>query len=66
MVKCDYEGIAAALAEGFDSGVNEKGEYVVIGRCAGGAVYARTLQGNGWARVDYYHEDGTVEETYER
>lgn len=25
-----------------------------------------TIQSNGWLRTNYYHSDGTVEETFER
>ncbi len=47
------------------SGRNGDGENVVIGR-GDGFVYVETFQGNGWTRLEYYYEDGTVEETYSR
>ena len=30
------------------------------------AAYIRTLQSNGWQRLNIYHKDGTEEELYER
>lgn len=47
------------------SGRNGDGENVVIGR-GDGFVCVETFQGNGWTRLEYHYEDGTVEETYSR
>lgn len=48
---------------------NEDGEPVIIeARDFGeGPVFmVSTAQENGWMRINYYHADGTVEETYKR
>lgn len=39
------------------AGKNEHGEKVRV---------TKTMQDNGWIRVMHEHQDGTVEETYER
>ena len=47
------------------AGRNEHGENVIV--MDGGEVkVTKTMQDNGWVRVTYEHQDGTVEETYER
>lgn len=38
----------------------------VIVEIANDYLKTTTMQNNGWARVQYYYLDGTVEETYER
>lgn len=47
------------------AGRNENGENVIV--IEGERVrVTRVHQDNGWVRVTYEYEDGTVEETYER
>ena len=47
------------------AGKNEHGENVIV--IDGEKVkVTKTLQDNGWIRVTYEYQDGTVEETYER
>lgn len=47
------------------AGKNENGENVII--VDGERVkVTEVYQSNGWARVTYEYEDGTVEETYKR
>ena len=46
-------------------GTNANGENVIISidkKCA----CTRTLQHNGWQRINIYYADGTSEESYER
>lgn len=47
------------------TGVNESGENVIVS-VSSDNVSVRTLQNNGWARLNVYWLDGTVEESYER
>ena len=48
-------------------GTNDDGEAVVIEWSNDYNAYkVATLQHNGWVRVNYYYEDGTVEEIYEK
>lgn len=63
----DYEEMVAkyGLIEETKIGKNEDGEYVVVSidkECA----CIRTLQKNGWMRINIYHKDGTIEEMFER
>ena len=47
------------------AGRNENGENVIV--IEGEKVkVTETYQDNGWTRVTYEYEDGTVEETYKR
>lgn len=46
-------------------GVNELGEHVIVS-IDEDAASVRTLQRNGWMRINIYYEDGGEEETYER
>jgi len=47
------------------AGKNEHGENVIV--INGEKVnVTKTLQDNGWTRVTYEYQDGTIEETYER
>ena len=50
--------------------VNDEGENVVVeyGVTEDGEAFFQTLtcQSNGWARVNTYYEDGSVDETYTR
>jgi len=51
------------------SAVNEDGENVIVdcGRDEDGGYFRLSaLQANGWIRVNVYHEDGTLEEMFER
>ena len=46
-------------------GKNELGENVIVSiddNCA----CVRTLQNNGWARINLYYKDGTCEELYQK
>ena len=47
------------------SGTNADGTDIIIER---GSDYYKvsTIQDNDWIRINYYHEDGTIEETYTR
>lgn len=47
------------------AGKNGNGENVVVEEGEGVKV-TKTYQSNGWVRVTYEYDDGTVEETYER
>jgi len=67
---CDtYESIAEMLREcgGFCSGTDADGQLVLFQRAPqyGNCVKRTTFQDNGWAVAHWYHEDGTVEETFE-
>ena len=44
-------------------GKNPDGCNVVIDKCED-CYTIETFQKNGWVRVETYHKDGTVEETY--
>ena len=46
-------------------GTNEDGEDIFISICPD-TIVVRTLQHNGWERIDTYHRDGTCEQTFER
>jgi hypothetical protein len=49
--------------------INDDGENVIIeaGKNEMGKYYKlTTVQHNGWCRVNYYYEDGCMEETYEK
>ena len=50
------------------AGMNENGERVVIDRYDGEEAYFKvtTFQNNDWIRVNYYYQDGSVDEIYER
>ena len=50
------------------AGVNEDGEHAIIEHYNGDDPYFKitTLQHNGWTRINYYYEDGSREELYER
>lgn len=51
-------------------GVNEDGEVVCVSVSQftdEGAVFkVESLQKNDWLRINHYHQDGTVEETYKK
>lgn len=47
------------------AGKNKDGENVIVEESDGVKV-TKTFQSNGWVRVTYEYEDGTIEETYER
>ena len=52
-------------------GKNGDGENVIIERGEDhdrgeGYVRTQTFQSNGWVRNNYYYEDGTVEELFDR
>lgn len=57
----DYEDFPVA-------GFNENAERVIIDRNDGEDKYFKvtTFQNNNWIRVNYYHQDGTTEEIYEK
>lgn len=46
-------------------GVNETGEKVVVSIDEESAC-VRTLQDNGWMRINIYHKDGTEEEMFQK
>jgi len=46
-------------------GVNDLGQHVVVS-IDDESASVRTLQDNGWQRINIYHKDGTEEELYER
>lgn len=51
------------------NGTNENGENIIIQIGANSHdVYFKvtTVQHNGWCRVNYYYEDGRMEEMYEK
>ena len=62
----DYRSIKAALEQDFCGGSTEDGDLVTIGWGPYGSVRRTIYQKNGWARSEYFHEDGTYEEMYER
>ena len=47
------------------AGKNEHGENVIV-EVSEDAKVTKTLQDNGWVRVNIEHKDGTVEELFER
>ena len=62
----DYEKLFTkfGMVEG-QCGTNSNGENVVVSidnECAS----VRTLQDNGWSRINIYYKDGCVEEYYEK
>lgn len=50
------------------AGKNENGENVMIEHYDGDDPYFKvtTFQNNNWVRINYYYEDGSTEEIYER
>ena len=51
------------------TGTNDKGEDVIISKESMGDGYCYrldTMQKNGWVRINRYHADGLIEETFER
>lgn len=46
-------------------GKNSHGENVIVNR-GDDCVYTETFQSNDWVRMNYYYEDGTVEELFTR
>lgn len=57
-----YDG---KVENGLFTTINEKDENVIL-EIAPNFLKASTCQNNGWTRVNIYHKDRTVEETYER
>lgn len=53
----DYPGILM--------GENTDGEFVTTSILSD-KVIAKVMQSNGWVRINTYHRDGTVEETYRK
>ncbi len=50
-------------------GTNEKGENVIVEygyNSNGRYVRTATAQQNGWLRINYYYEDGTKEEFFDK
>lgn len=62
----DYASIKSALEQGYDAGKTDSGNLVTFGYAEFGAVTRTIFQNNGWACIQYFHEDGTVEEMFER
>ena len=61
-----YESLSAMLGSAsWASGKNDEGENVLVNR-GDGYICTETMQANGWTRMNYYHSDGTVEETFSR
>lgn len=50
------------------AGINEDGENVMIEHYDENEPYFKvtTFQHNSWARINYYYEDGSTEEIYEK
>jgi hypothetical protein len=50
------------------AGVNENGENVMVEHYGGDDPYFKvtTFQNNGWARINNYYKDGSMEEIYEK
>lgn len=46
--------------------INDDNEAIVISKESDDVYRTEVAQLNNWLRVNYYHKDGTVEETYER
>lgn len=65
-----YREIAEALGMhgNICAGNDEDGNQVMFqwAKEFGNCVKRTTFQDNGWAVIHYYHEDGTVEEMFER
>lgn len=66
----DFKGILALMDEYGESeypyeGKNTEGERVLISINKDN-VTVETFQANGWVRVNSYHRDGTIEETFYR
>lgn len=62
----DYVSIKSALEQGYDAGKTDSGNLVTFGYAEYGAVRRTIFQDNGWACTQYFYEDGTVEEMYDR
>lgn len=45
------------------AGDNNNGEPSIV-KVSKSCVVVETYQDNGWLKVEYYHRDGTYEETY--
>jgi hypothetical protein len=50
----------------FATGSNENGESVVWEHGEHGTIRTTTFQDNGWAVVHIWHDDGRVEELFEK
>lgn len=57
-----YDG---KVENGLFTTINEKGENVIL-EITPKFLKVSTCQNNDWIRVNIYHKDRTVEETYER
>lgn len=59
--KFDHEDFPVA-------GFNENGERVIIDRYDGERKYFKvtTFQDNNWIRMNYYYQDGSFDEIYEK
>lgn len=69
MVKLSYQDFDASLNNmntNLLSGKNTDGENVILQRLSRDCILLITCQDNGWLRKNYYYEDGSTEETYER
>lgn len=61
-----YKSLSTMLGNAnLAAGKNDEGENVIVKRCDG-YICTETMQANGWTRINYYHSDGTVEETFSR
>lgn len=62
----DYDFCDKAYKDNKCIWINEDDEMIVISK-EKDDVYKTTVgQNNNWTRINYYHKDGTIEETYER
>ena len=52
------------LTDGIYEGENENGERVILS-VSEDSYAIRTIQNNGWMRINIYHIDGTIEEIFE-
>ena len=61
-----YESLKAMLGNAEQLfGKNGDGENVIV-EWYGEYILTTTFQHNDWVRLNYYYEDGTVEEMFER
>lgn len=62
----EYRKLKAFMGEKSSiAGQNENGEDVIL-EAGESSIKMTTFQFNTWIRINIYHEDGTVEELYEK
>ena len=64
-----FQKITAKITDFPVGGINDDGEDVIIERGRnehGEYVRTEALQDNNWVRINYYYENGDMEEMYER